>query len=66
MSGSRFSTTFTNERGNGIYVEVSKDPETGDVTITGKGPESTCEHTWTQMEAEMIFKGLGIVLNKYS
>jgi hypothetical protein len=64
MGDCSFSTSFINEHGKSIYVEVSKNTETGEVIITGKGPESECDHTWTQMEAEAILKGLRTVLNK--
>jgi hypothetical protein len=64
MGDCSFSTSFPNEHGKRIYIEVSKNTETGNVIITGKGPESECDHTWTRMEAEAIFKGLRTVLNK--
>lgn len=65
MSDASFSTTIINEHGKTVHIKVKQEAETGDVTIFGEGDESTCEHTWTRAEAEEIYKGLGVVLNKY-
>lgn len=60
---STYETEIINEHGHRVRFNISYDRSTQEVTVFAEGPGSTCEHTWTLMEAQVILKGLSTVFN---